>query len=185
MANLQKYLRYVWSQAQRRMKSCWSLFYRCFDWRHKRQVIRWKIYTSKNAGRLPSSKSEGRCNPFPRSLPTSTWCARDIRCGNTTGAVHSIPPLVKMVSGRRGRAAALASGGASRAAAGMEEQQRAAAWSRRLPSRAAKQQAVALKSGRESTPCPWFENWKEAYKIQAHMAVTVKVNLAQERVEKI
>ena len=51
--------------------------------------------------------------------------------------------------------------------------------------RAAKQQVAALKSGRESIPCPRFENWKEDDEIQAHMEVTVKVNLAQERVEKI
>lgn len=184
MANLQKYLRYVWSQAQRRMKPCWSLFYRCFDWRHKRQVIPDEKYIPlrMQGGSIPQNLKDG---VIPRSLPTSTWCARDIRCGNTAGAVHFIPPLVEMASGRRSRAAALASGGASGAAAGMEEQQRAAAWSRRLPSRAAKQQVAALKSGRESTPCPRFENWKEAYEIQAHMAVTVKVNLAQERVEKI
>ena len=44
---------------------------------------------------------------------------------------------------------------------------------------------AALKSGRESIPCPRFDNWKEDDEIQAHMAVTVKVNLAQERVEKM
>ena len=84
-----------------------------------------KIYTSMmQGGSIPPNPKDGVI-PIPCPPPLDVH-ERDIRCGEA-GAVHFIPILVELASGRHGRAAAVASGGASGAAAGMEEQQCAAA----------------------------------------------------------